>query len=323
MSPCAFPQDIDDFPQDIQLTRHAPLADYTTFRLGGPCTGMLHVATPAQLHQAVSWLHQHHLPFLLIGGGSNLVVADQGIDCAVICYVSKVPLIERQGNELIVSASTALDACAAFAVKNGLEGLTMASGIPGTVGGAIVGNAGAFGRQIGDCVNNVTLMSLNGTQRKVPGDKLEFTYRHSCLKNSQDIVVDVRLSLTPANATTLEQQRHDILELRHKKHPNLTTHPCAGSFFRNIEPSSAAGRRQAAGWFLEQADAKSLHVGGAAIFKKHANIIVNTGSARATDVVKLSQRMQQRVQEKFNLTLKREVRFVGNLPGHPGTSLIW
>lgn len=297
----------------IPIIPQAKLCDYTTFRLGGPCRGLIQCATPAQLETAVKYCCEAQLSFILIGGGSNLVVSDQGIDCTVIRYVSEKPLIEREGNDLLVSGSTNLDTLALFSIEQGLEGLEYTSGIPGTVGGAIVGNAGAFGKQVGDVLKTVTLISPKGVRAKVGPETLDFRYRHSNLKERDGIVVAARFTLRPGNREKLLEERQNILNTRREKHPNLATHPCAGSIFRNIEPTSKAEKRQAAGWFLDQAGGKSLRHGGAFIFEKHANIIIKGQGGTAEDVLELSKMMAALAKEKFNLDLVREVRFVGRI----------
>ena len=290
---------------------YARLENYTTFRLGGPCRVLMECRTPEELISAVLELNQNKTPFLLIGGGSNLVVSDEGIESAVIRYVSPTPIIEREGNDVIVSGSTELDALALFCVSEGLEGLNYTTGIPGTVGGAVVGNAGAWGKQVGDVLKSVTVIDPNGRHKEVDAAYCGFQYRHSRLKETGDIVVSVRFALTEGDPVALAQERAEIIKKRGEKHPNLKTHPCAGSFFRNVEPTSKAGHRQAAGWFLEEAGGKNLQVGGAQIFEKHANIIVKGKDCTAQDVYDISQKMIGIVREKFGFDLVREVRFVG------------
>ncbi len=303
-----------------QIILQARLCDYTTFRLGGPCRGLLHCQTSEELELAVKFLADSQSPFILIGGGSNLVVSDEGVDCFVIRYVADQPLLECDGNDVLVSGSTSLDALALFSIEQGLAGLEYTSGIPGTVGGAIVGNAGAFGKQVGDVLKSVTLISKTGIRRKVGPEALGFTYRYSNLKERAEMVVAARFALQPGSREKLLEERTKILGIRHEKHPNLTTHPCAGSFFRNVEPTSRAEKRQAAGWFLEQAGGKNLRIGGAVIFEKHANIIVKGPQCTANDVYQLSRKMQQIVKEKFHFDLVREVRFVGRINNLPKNS---
>jgi UDP-N-acetylmuramate dehydrogenase len=307
------------------ILRQEPLSKWTTFQLGGTCKGLIHCETPAELILSVQFLRKLDEPFILIGGGSNLVVSDHGLNCFVIRYVSSQPIIERRGTDLIVSASTSLDMLAQYALKEGLEGLNYTSGIPGTVGGAIVGNAGAFGKQVGDVLKYVTVLRESGNLVDIPHDELGFTYRHSHLKDTSDIVLSASFSLKEGDREALQKERDEILRIRHEKHPDLSVMPCAGSFFRNIEPTSKAERRQATGWFLEEAGGKSLQFGGAKIYEKHANIIIKSTPCKAQDIFELSQLMVKIVKDKFNLDLVREVRFVGEFTGKPESikDLIW
>ena len=303
----------------VNIIENVLLSNFTTFRLGGPCPVLFDCQTPAQLETIIQKLIAQKENFVLIGGGSNLVVSDQGLPVTVIRYLSPRPLIERQGSDLIISGSTLLEDAVIFALENSWEGLNYASGIPGTIGGAIVGNAGAFGKQVGDYLKSVCLLTKSGIKKEVPAAQLGFSYRHSNLKETGDIVVWARFGLTVGDQKKMQNERSEILKVRHEKHPDLETHPCAGSFFRNIEPTSKAQRRQAAGFFLERAGVKSLRVGGARIFEKHANIIVKSDGCTAQDVYELHLLMAKAVKEKFGIDLVREVRFVGKfqeVPSH-------
>lgn len=306
------------------LQSSARLSECTTFRLGGPCQCLITCPSPRQLETVIKQLVEKKIDFILIGGGSNLLVADSGVDCVVVRYIGS-PIISREGDALIVSGSTLLDSLAAFAVENSLEGLNCATGIPGTVGGAIVGNAGAFGKQVGDILESVLLINKKGEKWEAKPETLGFSYRHSNLKQTGDIVVQARFRLRPGNRSALEKERQEILTTRQQKHPDLKTHPSAGSFFRNIEPTSAAGRRQAAGWFLEQAGAKEMRIGGAVVFPKHANIIVKSDGCLAQHVFDLSHQMAEAVKKQFNLSLIREVRLIGKFKGMPAgiAGYIW
>lgn len=261
-------------------------------------------------------MRENAVDFILIGGGSNLLVSDAGIPCVVVRYISPEPLIERDGYEITVSGSTRLDDLVLFAAQNGMQGVNYASGIPGTVGGAIAGNAGAYGRQIGDVVKTVTVITRDGELRELYPEEMNFSYRDSRLKRSGDIVVQARLLMIPGNTVDLLKERQDILTIRRDKHPDPRVLPSAGSFFRNLEPTSKAGRRQAAGWFLEEAGAKLMQHGGAGVFEKHANIIVKRKpDCLAQDVYDLSKQMMAAVKTFHGFDLVREVRLVGPFAG--------
>jgi UDP-N-acetylmuramate dehydrogenase len=309
---------------DLDCAYQVPLSSWTTFRLGGVCPCLIHCSTPDQLEVLIPRLSVEKIPFILIGEGSNLLISDHGVSCAVVRYVSPQPIIRHEGNIVEASGSTSLDALVLFAARQGLKGLNYATGIPGTVGGAIAGNAGAFGQQIGDATQEVVLLTPDGEKKTVCADQLDFSYRSSRIKKTREIVAAARFHLEPENVDQLMKEREEIFLFRKERHPDPRQFPCAGSFFRNIEPTSKAQRRQAAGWFLEQAGAKGLSIGGARVFEKHANIIVNNGNCTAQQVFDLSQKMRALVYHAFGLSLTREVQCVGSFCGHSVVeSSIW
>lgn len=307
----------------LTLIENAQLSKYTTFQLGGPCLGLIECHSPEDLITCVKILDQEKQDFILIGGGSNVLVSDQGISSYVIRYFSDQPYIIQKADFVEVSGSTVLDDLAVFCCKNGIKGLNYCSGIPGSVGGAVVGNAGAFGQQVGDVIEEIKLLSPSGKIRSASPKDLDFSYRHSSLKESNEIVLSGVFKLSQGNQQMLENERDEILALRSSKHPDLKVYPCAGSFFRNIEPTSKADKRQAAGWFLEQVGGKTLSCGGAEIFEKHANIIVKGKHCSSEDVFNLHCQMKELVKEKFQIELVREVRFIGPFHHREISAKIW
>lgn len=299
----------------VEFVEAPPLRDFTTFRLGGPCRAVLTCRTPAQAALAAGELHRAGEPYVFIGSGSNLLVADAGLDAVAVRYASSIAQIERDGLALRVAASTDLDALAAYAVQQELAGLEFLSGIPGTVGGAIAGNAGAFGRSVAEGLHQVTLMDRAGRAREVAAAELGFAYRRSRLQESGDAVLAAIFHLKPGARAELAAERERILALRRERHPDWRVTPTAGSFFRNVEPSSAAGPRQAAGWYLEQAGAKTMRVGGARVFETHANIVVAEPGCTAADVAALARQMADAVRQLFRIVLQPEVRFLGPIAG--------
>lgn len=295
----------------------AALADYTTFQLGGTCPLLVDCQRPEELQLAWRLATDAGAPVRLIGGGSNLLVSEHGLPECILRFADGEANVRGQDGSWELPASVAFDRLAECAAAHGVGGLLQASGIPGTLGGAVVGNAGAFGWQIGDSVESVELLEPDGTITQTSPEALGFAYRYSDLRDSGRVVLRVRVRAERTRSIEEAQaERLRILELRAEKHPNLQTDPCAGSFFRNIEPTSSAGRRQAAGWFLERAGAKGMRVGGAAVFAKHANIIVKADDrCKASDVQALSLQMAALVQQEFSLTLVPEVRAIGVFPG--------
>ena len=299
-------------PPNATVVRNAMLCDYTTFKLGGACPALIACPDAKSLVETAELLRSRSIRFLVIGQGSNLLVADAGIDTVVLRYCAEdAPDIELEECRVHVSGNTLLDDLARLTIGRGVGDLSFCSGIPGTVGGAIAGNAGAFGRQIGDVVESVRLLDGSGRKTEVAAGGLGFEYRSSVLKQTGAVVLDATLRVEPANIQTLEKERGRIMELRRTKHPDWRATPCAGSVFRNIEPTSAAGRRQAAGWFLEEVGAKDFRVGGAHLFEKHANIIIADPGASARDVFDLTEKMIAAVQGKFGFKLEREIKLIG------------
>ena len=303
---------IKNFLQSFQIPfiEDAMLRDFTTFKIGGLSPLLILCETSETMERVVSFFRHERERFDVIGQGSNLLVSDSGIPHSVIRYNSTLPEISLAGYELTVTGATRLDDVAAFAAQKGLAGINFASGIPGTIGGAVAGNAGAFGCQIADVVKEVVV--LTDTAEKIVMDvrKLEFNYRSSIFKNDTSLILlSARFDLKPGDASRLIKEREEILALRRQKHPDYHVTPCAGSFFKNIIRED--GKREAAGWFLEQAGCKDLISGDAAVFQGHANIVINKGNAAALDVLSLTDKMKLRVKEKFGILLQPEVQFLG------------
>lgn len=303
---------IEKLPLNAVLTVNAAMSDYTTFQLGGTCPALIDCPDADTLASTAKLLASANIDFIVIGQGSNLLVSDDGIESVVLRYCSlDRPVVEFDGCHVRVSGNTLLDDLARLTIERGVGDVSYCSGIPGTVGGAIAGNAGAFGQQIGDVVESVRLMELNGTLKEVDADELQFEYRSSILKQTGAVVLDTVLKVKPADISIMQKERERILELRRTMHPDWKSMPCAGSVFRNIEPTSAAERRKAAGWFLEEAGAKEFCIGGAHLFDKHANIIIAEPDATASDVFQLTVKMSKAVHDKFGFSLVREIKLIG------------
>lgn len=310
----------------ILKTPFAHLKQFTTFQLGGPCRQMIECHTDQQLIQTIQTCHDEGQNFVILGGGSNVVVSDKGLDCIVIRYYNEIPHIKINADYITVSACSRLDDLALHLAHLGYDGLNFTSGIPGTVAGAVIGNAGAWGQQVGDLLHTADILDPQGHRITALPDYFQFAYRHSRLKYTKDIVLNVTFKISGRkDPQILLQERDSILHQRHEKHPQLHIEPCAGSFFRNVEPTSKADRRQAAGWFLEQAGGKSLQVNGAYIFPKHANIIIKGPQGTAQDVYDLHLAMIKKVKDNFGFELEREVRFIGAFQGveHKDDTCFW
>ena len=287
------------------------LTDFTTFRLGGPCRELATVSDGKAAADAIRGWNAEGVPWRAMGGGSNLLVADDGIPDAVLRMVSEWPDCRMDGESICASAGTALDALARFAADEGRAGLGFASGTPGTVGGGICGNAGAFGLSLGDALDCVEVLTRAGEMKVLPRETLEFGYRSSSLQATGAVAVRAWFRTAAGDRAKLRTEREEILAARKAKHPDWRALPTAGSFFKNLPAETEGGRRRAAGIFLEQAGAKAMREGGAYVFGKHANIVIAGPGATARDVAKLAARMAAAVKGKFGLGLEPEVRFWG------------
>jgi UDP-N-acetylmuramate dehydrogenase len=303
---------------NVKITPHALLKDFTTFRLGGPCLAMIESSKALALTETVRRLRQKNIPFIMMGFGSNTLASDKGVDTVIVRYSSSTPQVKRQDNRIHADVSTLFDDLILFAIKENLEGLTSFSGIPGTIGGAIAGNAGAYGFEISQSIVELTLLKPDNTVITIPKDAIHFSYRDSDLKHNGDIILSAVFELKPGKGAKDMLRSHDnIIANRHTKHGDWRKHPSAGSFFRNVEPTSKADRRQAAGFFLEEAGAKALNINGAHCYAEHANIITRDDGATAQSVYELTLKMAEMVKAKFGIELVREVRLLGKFENAP------
>ena len=298
---------IEAFGSDLAFDE--PLAPFTSFRTGGPAAYFLPVSTSEQAARAIREAHRLGLDFVLIGGGSNLLVADDGYDGLVV-KVDIRGIQVRDGSVIECGAGEDLMGLVRFAEENSLTGLEFAAGIWGTVGGAIYGNAGAFGGEIGDIIIDVTLVDRDGSVRKVDREYCRFQYRDSYLKKTREIVTAARLQMQPGDRDAIRAKIEEILALRVAKHPEQLT---AGCFFKNIPDETQPYGKLPAGKLLEESGAKELQVGGAKVFERHANIVVNTGHATTADICALGKLMKEKVRKRFGIELEEEVIKIGNI----------
>jgi UDP-N-acetylmuramate dehydrogenase len=280
--------------------RNEPMAKHTSLHIGGPADYFVRVTTERDLVGAIAVAREHELPVLMLGGGTNLLVADRGVRGVVL----KNDWSETSVDEVTITASsgTPLASVAAVAARNGIIGLEWMATVPGTVGGAVHGNAGAFGSETKDVLVGATLMDLNGDTWTVSNADLGFAYRTSNLQKTPIVVVSARFRGKPGDRATAVRRIKEIANERIAKQP--LAQPNTGSIFRN-PPGDHAGR------LIEAAGLKGATEGGAMVSTKHANFIVNVGDATAADVKTLMERCQRAVREKFGVELIPEVELVG------------
>ena len=293
------------------VRRNVSLAPWTTLRIGGPAALLCRASNPAAVAEFLEFAAVHRLPVLVLGGGSNLLVDDRGF--AGLVLQPDLREYAVAGTRVTAGAGLTLDELVQRTLADGLIGLEFASGIPGSVGGAVAGNAGCYGREIGDLVEAVTLMARDGTRRELSAEELGFGYRHSRLQATEGVILQVRLRLRRGDTTAALAERRERLADRRRKHPLRL--PSAGSYFRNLPPAAPGEHRRAAGRLLDAVGARRMRCGDAGVYHKHANIVVNRGRARARDVLRLAAVMKAAVRERFGVELREEVRFV---PWHGG-----
>jgi len=293
--------------QELVVKRSEAIAPYTTFGIGGPADVLVEAYTERALQQVVREAISTRMRWLLIGGGSNLLVGDTGFRGLVI--VNRIEHLRVNGTRIVAGAGADLGEVVEAARENSLSGIEFAIDIPGTVGGAIRGNAGAFGRSVGDI--SVRIRLLEGTELvdRTPAE-LGFAYRHSLLKLNDHIVVEAEFELQPGDRAEMDRVmgQHAAQRAR-RKEKGLHT---AGCFFKN--PILADGQKVAAGQLLEAAGAKEIRDGSAGVHAYHANYIVNRGGASADEVLRVAREMKRRVQESAGITLEEEVMVVMDPP---------
>ena len=290
------------------LHPNAPMSRYTSFRIGGPADLLMDTATPENIAVALRIAREENVPILWIGNGSNLLVRDGGIRGLVLriaSTASHIQIVDQDSDRMTLSAfaGISLASLAAFALAQGLCGLAELSGIPGTLGGGALMNAGAYGASLSDVIQSVEgVRFADGAAFILSGDALCYDYRTSALMDMDAAITRVTLSLPRGDATAIGARMRELAIARREKQPLEL--PSAGSTFKRPHGDFAARLIDACGL-------KGLSVGGAQVSEKHAGFIVNRGGATASDVLSLMQRVQERVLAETGVQLEPEIRIVG------------
>ena len=286
-----------------RIIPRAPMARFTTFRVGGPADVLVNIDSAAEISVALRAAKAANVPVTIIGNGSNLLVRDGGIRGLVVRISQPMSAITRESDVLHVQAGATLPAVAAFAQRSGLDGLAPMAGIPGTLGGAVIMNAGAYGGEMSQVVTRVDAIARSdGKPIRFEGRALGFAYRHSAMMDAGVIVTDVTLRLTPGDPDAIARRTEELLVARREKQP--LEYPSAGSTFKRPEGAFAAK-------LIDDAGLKGLRIGDAQVSEKHAGFIVNLGSATASDILALMAEVQSRVLAASGITLEPEVRILG------------
>jgi UDP-N-acetylmuramate dehydrogenase len=319
----------------LKIQENIKLAPFTAFGVGGPAKYFIEIEKEEDLIEALKFAKEKRLPIFILGGGSNVLVSDQGVDGLVIKFkaltisknadnlqikIARDDLVECWGGESLASVVN-------FAKKNDLAGLEWAIGIPGMIGGAVSGNAGAYGESMANIVEKVRVVKIGQTDFEIKNflcRDCEFGYRNSIFKRKPELVViSVILKLKKDDKNKIQNRMKGILDCRNARIPKGIRN--AGSFFLNPVVKEAALREKfekdsgkkvqnktvPAGWLIEEAGLSGKKIGGAMVSEKHANFIVNTGNATAQDIVMLSSIIKQKVRNKFNVQLMEEVKLLG------------
>ena len=279
-----------------------PMAGHTTFRIGGPADCFVQLEDEEQLRKVRRYLGLAGVPFFVLGNGSNLLVDDAGYRGVVLQIGQKMSDISVQGCHIIAKAGATLRQVAAAALEHGLAGFEFASGIPGTVGGGVVMNAGAYGGEMSQVVNQVRVVSKEGESMELDNDTMEFRYRGSVIRGSAFTVTEVTFRLEPGDREAIRAKMEELAVRRREKQP--LEYPSAGSTFKRPEGHFA-------GKLIMEAGFAGYRIGGAQVSEKHCGFVINTGDATARDVRALIEEIQARVKERFRVDLEPEIVFLG------------
>lgn len=288
-------------PQD-RILLQAPMSQHTTLRIGGPAD----ILVTAQNTEEIAYLqrsaNEYHIPMMMLGNGSNLLVRDGGIRGLVVQFGEEMTTIKVEGLTLTAMAGASLAAVSKEAARHGLGGLCYACGIPGTVGGGVYMNAGAYGGELKETISQVEAITLDGQIHTYTGEEMHFGYRHSRAQEEAMIITSVTFTLTPGDKDSLWADMKEFNRRRNEKQP--MDMPSAGSTFKRPEGHFA-------GQLIDQSGLRGAKVGDAQVSEKHAGFLVNTGNATAQDFLELIALVQKTVQEKHGVWLSPEVRIVG------------
>jgi UDP-N-acetylmuramate dehydrogenase len=287
----------------MEILEHVPLAEKTTIRIGGAARWYAEPSGAQEIAEGVAWAAERSLPVFVLGRGSNVVISDQGLPGLVLNVAARLTRITWSGNRAVCQAGALLHTLVREAVDRGLAGLECLAGIPGTMGGAVVMNAGAFGQEVGKCIEEVVWFdNTHHSLHRSKAGEMRFGYRHSLFTDQPGVVIEASLCFPPGDKTELGRMVRSVLARRSAKQP--LSEPNCGSVFRNPEG-------QGAGRHIEAAGLKGASVGGIEVSQKHANFFVNKGGGTAEDFRRLMCRVQRTVHESCGVKLVPEVVFEG------------
>lgn len=279
-----------------------PMSRHTTFRVGGPAD-VLVCPTYSELPQLIRLCRDCAEPYCVVGNGSNLLVGDGGIRGVVIELAKAMETVTLEGDSVLADAGALLSRVASFAADHGLTGMEFAAGIPGSIGGAVVMNAGAYGGEMKDIVESVTVLDRAGEEKVLTAEQLKFGYRSSCIAEQGYIVMQSRIKLKAGERDKIRERMAELGGMRRAKQP--LEYPSAGSTFKRPDGYYA-------GKLIMDAGLRGYRIGGAQVSEKHCGFVINRGNATADDIRRLMEDVSAEVQRQFGVSLEPEVRFLGS-----------
>lgn len=287
--------------KNLKLQYDTPLKEYTSFKIGGPVDILAIPEKPAVLQQLLILINNYQIPVFILGKGSNIIVGDKGYR-GIVIYMGKLNRVQINDTEIIAETGITLAALANKALEAGLSGLEFASGIPGSLGGALYMNAGAYGSEMKDVISRAQVIDYNGKKITMNNDQLKLSYRYSILQEKKLVTTNVHLSLYRGSKEKIKNKMKELNKRRKDKQP--LDWPSAGSIFKRPEGHYT-------GALIENAGLKGLQIGDAQISEKHAGFIINRGNATAKDVKRLIEKVQDKIYKQNGVKLKVEPRFIG------------
>lgn len=285
-----------------QILQNEQMARHTTFRIGGPADYFLIPDDKEQVRRIVEICKDEKMPYYIIGNGSNLLVSDKGYRGVVIQLYTQMAKIRTEGEKIYAQAGASLAKIAAAALKEELTGFEFAAGIPGTLGGACIMNAGAYGGEMKDVLEEVTVLTQEGKIRVISKENLDMGYRTSAAAKNGDTVLEAVIKLRKGQKSTIQERMEELKEKRISKQP--LEYPSAGSTFKRPEGYFA-------GKLIQDAGLRGYRIGGAMVSEKHCGFVINAGGATAADVDSLIKYISQKVKEYTGVTLEPEVKRLG------------
>lgn len=290
------------FAPEEQILLNEPMSRHTTFRVGGEAKALIQIDNVSELIDIISYLNKVQEPYYIKGNGSNILVGDKGYNGIILEMGQFFSGIRVEDNEIIAQSGALMSRIAKTALDYGLSGFEFAAGIPGTIGGGVVMNAGAYGGELKDVVTQVSVLNPEGEMLTLRKEDLEFGYRTSVIKHRPLTVTEVRISLSKGDKAAIRDRMDELSSQRKAKQP--LEYPSAGSTFKRPEGYYA-------GKLIMDAGLRGYSIGGAAVSEKHCGFVINKGNATAADIYEVIVEVQTRVKARFDVNLEPEIVFLG------------